>query len=61
MDPYPPGSARKHSTTGAVAIRTALPAPRAWFVFDLEQGGSYADEAAVATGDWVELVEVATT
>lgn len=53
-----PGTARQHATTRAVAIKTALPPPRAWFVFDLTQGGGYADEPV---GDeWHELVEVST-
>lgn len=49
---------KRHRITNAVAIRTALPEPRAWFIFDRTQGGQYGEEP---TGDdWVELVEVLT-
>lgn len=57
---YEPGTARQHQTTKAVAVKTELPPPRAWFVFDLTQGGSYTDEATVTSGDWLELVPVST-
>jgi hypothetical protein len=60
METYPPGSARRNTATGAVAVRTELPAPRQWLVVDLVNGGSYADAATIDTAEWVDLVEVST-
>lgn len=38
-----PPEVRFDPSSGRVAIRTALSAPRAWFVFDPNGGGHYAD------------------
>jgi hypothetical protein len=58
MDPFGTGSVYQHQETLTVAIRTELPNPRRWFVFDPVQGGHYAgtafDDEVVGDG-WKKL------
>jgi hypothetical protein len=62
MDAFAAGQVFQHEETRAVAVFTSLGGVRRWFVFDLEQGGQYADGTFddVVTGDgWHALEEVA--
>lgn len=52
------GTVRRNED-GLTAIKTSLPASRAWFIFDTANGGYYSDGDREGVSEWANLVKEA--